>query len=313
MVRVGSIYKRFGGNFLNKDEFNIQRPIIFPGFTRLGFELNGIFLNQNILSVVCWGAHESEFLNTLPEEKQIEVLERIIRKNPPLFVLSHRFTHVEKLLHLNKTINENRSAIIYTQLATTEIYALIGIWLTKALANWKSIHGTVLNIWGEGVLLIGDPGVGKSEAASELIKKNHLFLGDDAISVARLGNTVIAKPNELTKDFIHLRGLGILNIKEMYGVAKIINDTQISMVILLKRTDMHNPNQSDFENLGEEQSYYDLVGVSVPIYTLPVTSGRNIADLIETAVIHMKLKKQGYSAIKDIDKKCQEKINNPQD
>lgn len=125
-----------------------------------------------------------------------------------------------------------------------------------------------------------------------------------------MGNIVIAKPNELTKDFIHLRGLGILNIKEMYGTAKIINETQISIVILFKHLDINNPNEAEFENLGEESHYYDLAGVSVPMYTLPITSGRNISDLVESAVIHMKLKKQGYNAVRDIEARYKKKIKN---
>lgn len=125
-VKVGSIYRRFGGNFLNKDDININREISFPGFTRLGFEINGIFLNQNILAGVCWGAQESDFLKTLPEAKQTKILKKIIEKDPPLFILSQRFAHINKLLELNKKINNNKSAIIHTQLTTAEIYALIG-------------------------------------------------------------------------------------------------------------------------------------------------------------------------------------------
>ncbi|GCE63234.1 HPr(Ser) kinase/phosphatase [Candidatus Mycoplasma haematohominis] len=300
-VKVNSIYKRFKGNYLNRSTHNADRQITIPSFTRLGFELNGIFLNEKMLACVCWGAQESEFLNRFPQEQQIKIIKEILVRNPPLFILSKNFSHSEVLLELNQKFNENRSAIIHTDLSTTEIYTLIGSWLSKTLATWKTIHGTVLNIWGEGVLIIGDPGVGKSETASELIRLNHLFLGDDAISVTRIGNIILAKANPLTKDFIHLRGLGILNIKEMYGGAKIIRETNISVVIELKHLDLNNPNREEFENVGDVIKYYNLLGVPIPLYTLPVTWGRNMCDLIELAVIDMKLKQQGYNAAKEMD------------
>lgn len=308
VVKVNSIHKRFKGNYLNRDQYNSSREIAIPSFTRLGFELNGIFLNKKILANICWGAQESEFLNRFPPEKQEEILKKILEKDPALFLLSRNFSHSELLINLNKDFNQNKSAIIHTDLTTTEIFSLIGSWLSKALSKWKTIHGTVLSIWGEGVLIIGDPGVGKSETASELIRLNHLFLGDDAISIARIGNVIHAKANSLTKDFIHLRGLGILNIKEMYGGAKIIIETNISVVIELKHLDLNNSNREEFENVGDTIRYYNLLGVSIPFYTLPVTSGRNMCDLIELAVIDMKLKRQGYNAAKEMDQKFKNSV-----
>lgn len=309
MIKVSSIYKRFGGEFLNKDGNNENRDVEFPGFTRLGLELNGIFLNEKILSAVCWGKQESEFLNTLSEERKDIVLKRILEKNPPLFILGKSFSYLNKLMALNKELNMNKSAIIQTNLSTAEIYTLIGSWLSKSMAKWNTIHGTVLNIWGEGVLLVGDPGVGKSETAVELIKLNHLFLGDDAINIARVGNIVIAKPNKLTKEFIHLRGLGILNIKEMFGIAKIIEETQISVVVKLKSMNLDDPNNPEFENLGDKSTYYNIEGIDLPLYTLPVTSGRNMPDLVEMSVIDMKLKRQGYNAVNEIDKRYKQFVS----
>lgn len=295
-IKVLSIYKRFKGNFLNQNEKNVQREIFLPSFTRLGMELNGIFLNEKILCIVCWGKQESTFLNKFKEEKQIEMLTKILEKNPAMFLLSKNFQHTDLLVKLNKEINDDNSAIIQVDYSTVEIYSLIGPWISKALLKWETIHGTVLNIWGQGVLIIGEPGVGKSEAASELIRMNHLFLGDDAIDITRLGTVILARPNPFSEGFIHIRGLGILNIKEMYGGMKMIKETSISVVIELRHANSSFQSNDAFENIGESTKFYNLLNVQLPLYTLPVTYGRNVSELIELAVIDMKLKKQGYNS-----------------
>lgn len=218
-------------------------------------------------------------------------MHEILKRNPPLFLLSKNFSHTDLLQDLNEKLNENRSAIIQMDLNTVEIYSLIGSWISKTLSKWVSIHGTVLNILGEGVLIIGKPGIGKSECATELLRMNHLFLCDDAVNITRFGNLILAKPSEITKDFLHIRGLGIMNIKAMYGEARVIEETQINVVIELVEVKEGNKYGNSFENIGEDIKYYDLLGVDVPMYTLPVTTGRSVSKLIELSVIDMKLKR----------------------
>lgn len=304
-IKVLSIYKRFNGEYLNRTKENEEREIHFPGFNRLGMELNGCFLNESILFVVCWGKQESAFLNQFDEVKQTEIISRILKRNPPVFLISNNFKHTELLFKLNKEINNNQSALIRMEYSTLEIFSLIGTWIAKTFLTWTTVHGTVLNIYGEGVLITGEAGVGKSEIASELLKMNHLFLGDDAIDISRLGNTIIARANPISEGFIHIRGLGILNIKEMYGGVKTIDETKITMIIELK-----DPNEKvEFENVGEVINYSELLGIKLPLYKIPVTSGRKISEIIELAVADMKLKKRGYNAAKEMDKRYKKLVN----
>ncbi|AEG72354.1 HPr Serine kinase [Mycoplasma haemofelis Ohio2] len=306
MIKVLSIYKRFNGKYLNRTPDNEQREILFPGFNRLGMELNGCFLNEQNRSVVCWGKQESNFLDLFEESKQIGILSKILETDPPLFLLSNNFRHAELLNKLNKDFNGNRSALICMGYSTLEIFTLIGTWIAKTFAKWTTVHGVVLNVYGEGVLITGEAGVGKSEAAAELLKMNHLFLGDDAIDIARIGNTIVAKANPFSEGFMHIRGLGILNMREMYGGMKMIDETKITMVVNLK--DQKDENRLHFENVGEEINYRPLLEVPLPYYVIPVTSGRKISEIIELAVIDMKLKRKGYSAAQEMNRKYKKLI-----
>ncbi|AEW44898.1 HPr kinase/phosphorylase [Mycoplasma haemocanis str. Illinois] len=306
MIKVLSIYKRFNGKYLNRTPDNEQREILFPGFNRLGMELNGCFLNEQNRSVVCWGKQESNFLDLFEENKQIEILSKILETDPPLFLLSNNFRHSDLLHKLNKDLNGNRSALICMGYSTLEIFTLIGTWIAKTFAKWTTVHGVVLNVYGEGVLITGEAGVGKSEAAAELLKMNHLFLGDDAIDIARIGNTIVAKANPFSEGFMHIRGLGILNMREMYGGMKMIDETRITMVVNLK--DQKDENKLHFENVGEEINYRPLLEVPLPYYVIPVTSGRKISEIIELAVIDMKLKRKGYSAAQEMNRKYKKLI-----
>lgn len=309
-VTVQSIYKRFGGDYLNKESQNLLRTIEIPSLTRLGMEINGIFLHKEIVNCVVWGINESKFLNLLDEKQQEKTLIEILKRNPPLFLLSHNFQHQELLLKINNQQNKNNAAIIKMPFSTTEITSLIGTWLAKTLAKWSTIHGSVINIFGEGTLIMGEPSVGKTEITLSLLKMNHLFVGDDAIDVSRMGNTIIAKPHAISNNFMQIRGLGILNVKEMYGSMKIIDETKITVVIELQNAHNKMDLQNKFENLGEKIKYKKILNVDIPLYVLPVTQGRNMCEIIEAAIIDLKLKRQGYNAAKKFNDSAKKYLSN---
>ncbi|AGX88842.1 HPr(Ser) kinase/phosphatase [Mycoplasma parvum] len=300
-VLVSSIYKRFGGKFVNKTSLNNQRSVVEPALSRLGMELNGAFANKKINSVVVWGGMECEFLFSLEEDKRLDVLKKIILKNPPLFLLSSNFSEVNLIKELNEKWNDNSSAIIKLDYSTKEIFSSVGTWLSKTLATWTTIHGSVVSVFGEGVLIIGEPGIGKTEVILDLLSLNHLFLGDDAIRITRLGNAVIARANPQSSEFIQIRGIGFINIKEAIGRSKIIDESKINVIIELKSYKNFSQN-IPLENWGEEIKYKELLNVKIPYYILPVQAGRNISELIQACVNDHKLKKAGYNSAADFDR-----------
>jgi HPr kinase/phosphorylase len=164
------------------------------------------------------------------------------------------------------------------------------------MAEFKTIHGTLISVYGVGVLLQGESGVGKSEVALELVRKGHLFVADDAVDVANLADRLFGKPNAIANKFIEVRGLGILNIPRMLGIEKTQNSANIDVIIELVIDDKKT---LQFERLGAELKTKELEKVIIPYYKLPITPGRKMSDLIETAVIDLKLKQHGYSSADD--------------
>jgi HPr kinase/phosphorylase len=152
----------------------------------------------------------------------------------------------------------------------------------------------LINVYGVGVLLEGKSGVGKSEVAMELVKKGHIFVADDAVDVTNLADRLFGKPNAVANNFIEVRGLGILNIARMFGIEKTADSSNIDIIVELIRDD--NLNKTDFERIGNKSYTKVVEKVKVSYYRLPITSGRKMSDLIETAVVDWKLKQHGYNS-----------------
>jgi HPr kinase/phosphorylase len=162
--------------------------------------------------------------------------------------------------------------------------------------EYKTIHGTLVSIYGVGVLLQGKSGVGKSESALELVKRGHIFVADDAVDVAKITDRLYGKANSLAQNFIEVRGLGVLNIARMFGVEKTKDSTNIDVIIDIIADDN---SKMQFERLGKNLQYKMIEKVKVPYYRLPSTVGRKISDLIETTVIDLKLKLLGYNSAQE--------------
>jgi HPr kinase/phosphorylase len=164
------------------------------------------------------------------------------------------------------------------------------------MAVFKTVHGTLISVYGVGVLLQGESGVGKSEVALELVRKGHLFIADDAVDVVNLADRLLGKPNAIANKFIEVRGLGILNIPHMLGIEKTQDFSNIDVIVELIVDDKKI---LQFERVGSTLKTKELEKVKIPYYRLPVTPGRKMSDLIETAVIDLKLKQHGYSSADD--------------
>ena len=173
------------------------------------------------------------------------------------------------------------------------------------------MHGSLISVFGMGVLIIGRSGIGKSEVVVELVKKGHIFIGDDSIMITRIGKRVFGKANDITKNFIEIRGLGILNFQRIFGIEKQIKSSRVNVICELIDMDEIDKYSCQFERLGNKITYNNILGVDIPFYRIPVSQGRNISDLIETAITDLKLKKQGYFSaeefIEQISKKKEQK------
>jgi HPr kinase/phosphorylase len=180
---------------------------------------------------------------------------------------------------------------------TSEFMADVIRWLNEELAPRISIHGVLVDVFGEGVLIMGESGIGKSEAALELIKRGHRLVSDDVVEIKRISKeTLIGAAPEITRHFIELRGIGIIDVKTLFGIESVKMSQTIDLVIQLDEWDKG----SDYDRLGLEEKYTEFLGNKVVSHQIPIRPGRNIAIIVESAAINHRQKKMGYNAAKEL-------------
>lgn len=284
---VKDIYDKFEVILVILDgKENMDRVIEKPGLSRPTFELFGSFQSNPIKSAVVLGNREYSYLTSLSPEERKEKTKRLLELQPPVLILTKSFLDPVFLKECNK---EYKVPILCTDMYSNELNISIGLYISKQLAKYTIHHGVLIEVYGEGVLIIGESGIGKSEVAMEMLRKNFLFVADDAISIARIGDRLIGRPTEINKHFIEVRGIGILNVTKMYGIEKIKSSAHISIVVEL--INIQNNQPYNFERTGQKTRYKVIENIKVPHYVLPISSGRRSSELIESAVIDLKLKR----------------------
>jgi HPr kinase/phosphorylase len=191
-------------------------------------------------------------------------------------------------------------AIFSTSRQTSRIMIDIIGYLDEKLAPSDNLHGVLLSIYGKGVLIIGESGMGKSEIALELIRKGHVLIADDRVDVCRVHNTIIGRPPELLQGFLEIRGIGVIDIVQMFGASSILDKIHVDFVVNLERWD----SEKEYARIGiEDEEYLNILDVNIPQILFPVKEGRNMAVLIESAVTNFNLKQMGIDSSKDFDKR----------
>lgn len=291
-ISVRSLIKKFNFEILYKGSRN--NKILIPSLNRTGIELvagKGVY--GNIISAVLWSSNESHYLQSITKKRANQAIEFVLKLQPPVIIITKAFHQKDVLLRLAK---KHKTTILFSTWPSAQLYVTVAAWINEQMAEYKMIHGTLVSVYGMGVLLQGESGVGKSELALELVRKGHIFVADDAVDVTNLADRLYGKPNAVANKFIEVRGLGILNIPKMLGIEKTQDSTNIDLIIEI----INDANrQIEFDRLGNKQQYKMIENVKVPYYRLPVTPGRKMSDLVETAVIDLKLKQQGYSSAED--------------
>lgn len=300
-VFVEDIVKKFQLEVIvNKD--NLHREVKSADLNRAGLELSGMKIFDEFWDLVYFGTIESEYLKKFSHLIQKEKFEWILKLNPPALIIGPKFKYSELLIQVAKKF---KVPIIKSDLSIYQLNFTLSSWLVERLSPYSMHHGSLSSIFGVGTLLIGESGSGKSEITIELIKRGHIFVADDAIQVRRIGNKVFGEAIEIVKDFIEIRGLGILSFSRTFGIEKMIDSVRIELVIeLVKEKDAGN---QKFERLGQEDQFYELQGEKIHYYKIPVLQGRNMSDIIETAVTNFKLKSTGFSSADEFIKQTSQK------
>lgn len=268
--------------FINTNEVN--RP---------GLQLAGFYELFDPSRVQIIGKTEYSYLKNLGA-KMYEALDAFLSKKPMVIVITWNLTVDRKFLELAQKYNV---PIYRTSEMTSEFVAGITQTLSVALAKRITRHGVLVEVYGEGVLILGDSGVGKSETALELIKRGHRLIADDAVEIRRVSNkTLVGSAPDNIRHFIELRGVGVLNARRLFGMGAVKLTEKIDMVVQLELWD----SEKVYDRLGLENEYTDILGINVPITTVPVKPGRNLSIIIEAAAMNNRQKKMGYNAAREL-------------
>ena len=252
------------------------------------------------------GKTEMAYLMSLPEDVRRERLERYFSYEIPCIIIARGMDCPEELLAQAKA----HEVPLYRTKAETSAFTSKAItYLAEVLAPRVTQHGVLVDVFGVGVLITGESGVGQSECALELIKRGHLLVADDVVDIARVGHKLRGESPEIVRDFMELRGIGIVDIKLIFGIGAVMRRKTIDMVIHLE---FWTPGK-DYDRLGNKEQTMDILGIPVPLINVPVRSGRNLAMIVEIAARNWRLKNEGYNAVTELDRRLGEMygVKNP--
>ena len=261
-----------------------------PDLSRPGLQLAGYFDHFEPMRLQVMGNMEISYLGKLsPEERKI-TFDRLFSYRFPALILSRDSTPYPECLAMARKHNVT---LLRSRETTSNIISNIISYLTSAMAPRITRHGVLMDVLGEGILLTGESGIGKSEAAMELIKRGHRLVADDAVEIRKIAaDALVGTAPELIRNYIELRGIGIVNVARLFGMGAVRLDKKIDLVVNIVPWKNHEV----YDRLGLEDQYMDILGVKVPMYTIPITPGRNLAVIMEVAAINNRQRKMGYNS-----------------
>ena len=263
---------------------------------RPGLFLAGYYDYFDKLRLQIMGLAEMNFLSGLSPEKRYEALDQLFRQQPPAVILC-RNEELEPFPEMQELAQKHGVALLRSNETTCTLMGSLISVLNLELAPRITRHGVLVEVYGEGVLITGESGAGKSEAAVELIKRGHRLIADDAVEIRKVSDKTLigASPSNI-RHFVELRGIGIINARRIFGMGAVKNTEKIDMVIQLEAWD----STKAYDRLGLDNEYTRILDIQVPVITVPITPGRNLAVIVETAAMNNRQKKMGYNAAKEL-------------
>ena len=257
---------------------------------RPGLQLAGFFDHYEPMRLQVMGNVEMSYMRKLPARERAAIFDRLFSYKFPALLIARGIEPHDEMLEMAKKYN---ITILRTKEATSAIVSSIITYLKDALAPRVTRHGVLVEVYGEGILLIGDSGIGKSEAAVELLKRGHRLIADDAVEIRKIAaNSLVGTAPDLIRNYIELRGIGIINVAKLYGMGAVKLENEINLVVNIVPWNT----QEAYDRLGLEDQFTEILGVKVPMNTIPITPGRNLAVILEVAAMNNRQKKMGYNA-----------------
>ena len=271
-----------------------ERRICVADATRPGLQLAGYYDHFGPDRSQIVGNMEHAYLEHLTSGDRKRSLLSLFEKNIPALILTRNHEAHREMMEAAK---ETKTPILRTGDATSEFSSALVKYLNMELAPRVSMHGVLVEVNGEGILILGESGVGKSETALEIVKRGHRLIADDQVEIRKISETtLVGKAPEVIRHLIEIRGIGILDVKELYGVSSVKPQENIDFIINLEPWD----EKKTYDRMGLTEETTDILGIKVPSLTIPVGPGRNLAIIVEAAAINYRVKKMGYNAAADL-------------
>ncbi len=309
MYLVDDLYKQHGeslGLELIAGQAGVKKRIQVPEAHRPGLSLSGYLKGHAGKRILIFGKVEIEYVRHLDAQLRIQRLEAILNSLTPAVIVARRYRPPKELVSL---CEKHSIPLLKTNMSTMNLISKLTLLLTEEFSPSMSCHGTLVEVFGVGILIQGDSSVGKSEAALGLVERGHRLISDDIVKVKkREGNYVEGFGAELTRHHMEIRGIGIINVAHLYGAVCVRDNKSIDLVVKLEAWD----DQKFYDRVGLDEKYGDILGVKLPYHVLPVKPGRDVVLLLETIALNHRLKGMGYNSAKEFKTKLMEMIADKQ-
>lgn len=278
--------------------------VIVPELNRPGLALKGFYdyFGEDRIQII--GKAESAFLESLTNKERRECLDRFYKCRFPCVIITRELPVLKELLDVAK---KYKVPVLRTKEVTSRFISNLNNYLNLHLAPRITMHGVLVDVYGEGILITGESGSGKSETALELVKRGHRLVADDAVEIKKVSDkTLIGYAPEMIRHLIEIRGIGIIDVKNLFGVGAIMSVDQIDLVINLEKWDDYKV----YDRLGIDEEFTVILGMKLPILNIPVAPGRNLAIIIEAAAINNRQKKLGYNTARELNERLNSSLKN---
>lgn len=299
-IELAKIIKEFNLNTIYGPENFEATEIVCNDLNRPGLQLAGFFDYFDNKRIEIVGKVEMTYLTSLPETQRLESFDKLLSIGVPVIIFTRGMTPEPAMIEVAKRWN---TPLLGTEEQTSSFMAALIAFLNVSLAPRITRHGVLVEVYGEGILLLGESGVGKSETAIELVKRGHRLIADDAVELKRVSaKTIVGSAPEIIRHFIELRGIGVVDVRRIFGMGSIKPTEKVDLIINLEqwRADKH------YDRLGMDNEYSKILDVSIPCLTVPVKPGRNLAVIIEVAAMNNRHKKMGYNAAQELTQRINE-------
>ena len=291
-AKLSDLVEEFNMEILTKAPNYTTQTVTISDVNRPALQLVGFYKYFEPMRLQILGKAEMVFLQAMMQEKRRAVLESLLRCEIPALIIARNMVVFPELIELAEKHGRTLLRIDKTTVdATSEIID----YLNKKLAPQITRHGVLMNINGQGVLLRGDSGIGKSETAIELLKRGHRLVADDAVEIRRVSTSLYGTAPEIIQHYMEIRGVGVVDVQQLFGMGAVQFDTEIDLVIQLEQWQ----DGKFYDRLGLGEETYEMLGVKLPYMTIPVRPGRNLAGIVEIATMKNRQMKYGYNPARD--------------